>query len=330
MKGNKASALLKKAASFLILLTMLAGLVPSGMAESANNPLRPADRQYDSGNVVLHKQAERIGPDEWEITVRATISDKPIVRQSMEVVFVVDASGSMAWCTDEAAHAAGDHSHSSSCYSYTCGLSVHSHSSSAGCYGKNYVCGLETHTHSAAQNCYEYSCGRAEHEHSTDECYVECNRTDNPTHYNKIGSRYYHKTSGTGCVSIRTGLSSSYYTLVCEEEEHSHDSDCQTLVCTKTPHSHSNACREIVCGKTAHSHDESCRSYTCGKVASTHSSSGKVECTYTDENGQKQDYPTRLQASKDAIGTMVSNLESGDYAIDVTFKYVIFSGSGYG
>jgi len=327
MTRNRASALLKNAASFLILLVFLAGMIPAGIAAEKNDLLKPADTTYDGGNVVLHKQAERIGPDEWQVTVRATIREEPIVRQSMEVVFVVDASGSMAWCTDEEAHKAGSHSHSNSCYSYVCGIDPHTHGS--GCYADGYVCGLDSHTHSDADNCFRYDCGLGEHEHTTEECYTECSRDVNPDHYNRQGNRYTHKTSGTSCISVKSGRNTYYYYLTCDETEHEHDGDCQTLICNATEHTHSNACRVLECEITAHSHTTDCRGITCGKDACKHSSSGATACTYTDANGKTQNYESRLDACKDAISTMVSNLQGGDYAVDVSFKYVVFSGSGY-
>jgi hypothetical protein len=158
--------------------------MPAAFAAEAD-PLRPAEATYENGNIVLSKQANRVGPDEWEVTVRATIKEAPIVRQNMEVVIVLDASGSMHYCTDESKHVS--HSkHTSSCYGIVCGKEEHSHKESLGCY--DYTCGKVAHTHSDA--CQGAVCGNVEHmhQHTTSECYTKCNKSN---HYYTLCTNNY-------------------------------------------------------------------------------------------------------------------------------------------
>jgi len=231
-------------------------------AEAEQSPLTPDPLVYENGNITLSKNAERISADEWKVTVKATIGEMPVEKRKIEVVFVLDCSGSMAWCTDEAVHAAeaGDHSHTNSCYSNTliCTKAVHEHSQNNGCYGS------------------------------------ECTRNSNPAHWQQ--SRYgWSHIDGTTCEDL-AWIGTKYYPLICTKEEHTH--------------SKANRCYKMNCNKDKHPEN------------------GATPCTYVDENGREVEYKSRLQAAKETIASMVSNLtEDGDDT--VTFKYVIFSGSGY-
>lgn len=80
-----------------MLVLMLAG-VSTALGEETNDPLKPPDVTSDDGNIVLHKQAERIGPDEWEVTVSATVNTEPVKAPPLEVVFVLDVSSTMNAC----------------------------------------------------------------------------------------------------------------------------------------------------------------------------------------------------------------------------------------
>ena len=80
----------------VLLALLLAGLL--GFAQAATDPLKPDDLLYDNGNIILHKQAERVGETEWEVTVRATIDDEPVQKPQIEVVFVLDVSSTMNAC----------------------------------------------------------------------------------------------------------------------------------------------------------------------------------------------------------------------------------------
>ena len=100
-------------------------------AYAAADALKPADQTYENGDIVLHKQAERVGPDEWEVTVSADILAEEIHTQPIEMVILLSLSGSMAWCT-EPTHGEGNHVHSSTCaLNPDCGKQSHT----ASCYG---------------------------------------------------------------------------------------------------------------------------------------------------------------------------------------------------
>ena len=201
MKHMRFDGKIRKGISLLLAFMLVFLSVPGAWAaDGAADPLKPDDLSYDHENIILHKQAKRIGPDKWRVNVRATIKDEPIVKQGMEVVFVLDVSGSMSWCTDEEEHELGSHTHNNRCYSITCGKNEHSHSS--GCY--EIICGMNEHVHSVQNGCYGsgYSCGKEEHQHSSgiyNSCYERCTRQKNPSHY---GNGNRHLTSGTNCISI--------------------------------------------------------------------------------------------------------------------------------
>lgn len=65
--------------------------------------------------INLTKTAQRVGDTEWEVTVRADIGATKIKQQPLDVVFVLDKSGSMAWCSSEE-HSQGSHVHTEECY----------------------------------------------------------------------------------------------------------------------------------------------------------------------------------------------------------------------
>lgn len=65
--------------------------------------------------ITLSKTAERVGDTEWKVTVKADIGETPIKQQPLDVVFVLDKSGSMAWCSSED-HDQGFHVHTEECY----------------------------------------------------------------------------------------------------------------------------------------------------------------------------------------------------------------------
>ena len=77
-----------------------------------NDTLKPqAVTDPNNHGITLSKTAERVGDTEWKVTVKADIGNTPIKQQPLDVVFVLDRSGSMNWCTDAEAHAAGSHKH---------------------------------------------------------------------------------------------------------------------------------------------------------------------------------------------------------------------------
>ena len=81
----------------LLVLMLVIGCFSASSALAAG--LTPADEEYENGSIVLHKQAERIGADEWRVNVSATIDEIPTQPPQLEVVIVLDMSNSMLGCT---------------------------------------------------------------------------------------------------------------------------------------------------------------------------------------------------------------------------------------
>ncbi len=231
----KSSALYSYVYRWLIMLLLLTGLtVSAAQAETVQYTLTPDDLAYEDGNIVLHKQAERIGPDEWQVTVRATIGEVPVEKRKMEVVFVLDCSGSMAWCTDEEQHNKGSHSHGTSCYRiYNCGQVEHTHT-----YGSNGCCSQRcsennhgneyfatTFTHSDGTVCgrsnrrgnwYKVTCAIPEHSHNgcsyTTSSQPQCGR-DVCTHSNSGATACTYKDANGNTVQYKTRLQAAQETI---------------------------------------------------------------------------------------------------------------------
>lgn len=188
---------------WLTVLTMLMGTGISGAwaapseggkrvdGTGTEGTLTPPDYSYESGNVILHKQAVRTGPKDWTVNVKVTVGDTPVEKRKLEVVFVLDCSGSMAWCADES-HPTG-HEHSNSCRA-----------------GNTLICGKEEHTHS-----YNNGCAG-----------TQCTPQTNSAHWQHNGYFYYH-ISGTTCLT----RNNNYYLLDCDKEVHSHTDACYGLKC---------------------------------------------------------------------------------------------------
>ncbi len=85
---------------WLIVLSLLTSLASTAaFAESTpTSPLTPEDKVYEGGDIILHKQGERIGPDEWEVTVAVDVNQLEIEPPPLEVVFVLDVSSTMNAC----------------------------------------------------------------------------------------------------------------------------------------------------------------------------------------------------------------------------------------
>jgi len=85
----------------LLSIIMVLSVIPFSARAVGDNPLTPDDLEYKDGelapkgegDIVLHKQAERIAADEWKVNVSAFIKDEPIEVPELEVTFVLDASG---------------------------------------------------------------------------------------------------------------------------------------------------------------------------------------------------------------------------------------------
>lgn len=104
----------RRGLSMLMAMVMTLSLVQiSAFATDGeeNDTLKPQARTDNNGhNITLSKTAERVGDTEWQVTVKADIGDTPIKQQPLDVVFVLDRSGSMMWCTDPD-HDKGSHVH---------------------------------------------------------------------------------------------------------------------------------------------------------------------------------------------------------------------------
>lgn len=109
----------RRGLSMLMAMVMTLSLVQiSAFATDGeeNDTLKPQAVTDNNGhNITLSKTAERVGDTEWEVTVRADIGETPIKQQPLDVVFVLDKSGSMMFCTDPD-HDKGDHKHGMWCY----------------------------------------------------------------------------------------------------------------------------------------------------------------------------------------------------------------------
>lgn len=114
-RAHSLKGLGRRGLSLLMAMVMTLSLVQiSAFATDGeeNDTLKPQARTDNNGhNITLSKTAERVGDTEWKVTVKADIGETPIKQQPLDVVFVLDRSGSMNWCTDAEAHAAGSHNH---------------------------------------------------------------------------------------------------------------------------------------------------------------------------------------------------------------------------
>ena len=104
MNRNVAVFWAKRAFLLVIALMLFTGVLSASAA--ADDLLKPPDVTSSDGNITLHKQAERIGPEEWEVNVWAEVAEKAVSSPELEVAFLLDRTASMNSCTDEEAHAA--------------------------------------------------------------------------------------------------------------------------------------------------------------------------------------------------------------------------------
>lgn len=104
----------RRGLSMLMAMVMTLSLVQiSAFATDGeeNDTLKPqAVTDPNNHGITLSKTAERVGDTEWKVTVKADIGETPIKQQPLDVVFVLDKSGSMMWCTDPD-HDKGSHVH---------------------------------------------------------------------------------------------------------------------------------------------------------------------------------------------------------------------------
>lgn len=104
----------RRGLSMLMAMVMTLSLVQiSAFATDGeeSDTLKPQAVTDNNGhNITLSKTAERVGDTEWKVTVKADIGETSIKQQPLDVVFVLDKSGSMMWCTDPD-HDKGSHVH---------------------------------------------------------------------------------------------------------------------------------------------------------------------------------------------------------------------------
>ena len=108
----------KRVLAALMTACMVVGSVPGvsladvSAGETTTNQfgLTPSSKKYnfdgsssesDNSDIVLNKQATYLGDDTYEITLSATAKNQ-IKTKPMQVVFLLDASGSMNWCDTKA------------------------------------------------------------------------------------------------------------------------------------------------------------------------------------------------------------------------------------
>ena len=107
----------KRILSCFLALAMALSLLPMsvlavGDGETNTSSLSPSSVSDD--NVSISKTATRTGEDTWNVTMTVTAKEKDIESEPLELVLLLDRSGSMAWCTHN------DHHHSSFSGGYWC------------------------------------------------------------------------------------------------------------------------------------------------------------------------------------------------------------------
>ena len=154
----------RRGLSLLMAMVMTLSLVQiSAFATDGEEkkPLDPTpDGITDSNGVKIRKSAERFADDEWKVTVEATVGEKPIQQQPLEVVFVLDRSGSMNWCAEE------------------------SH--------------VDNYWHKHDYNCDWDKIGNEHDNGHLDDCYTECTKWNHWSHWEVTWDGLQHK-EGTSC-----------------------------------------------------------------------------------------------------------------------------------
>ena len=167
MKGEM-SMRKRRFLAWLMTMVMAIGLMPAtALADEPTVPQVPVENlspdpvTVKSGTKDVAELSKTATYNEetgnWDVTlsVKAT---QPIESQPVEIVLVLDSSGSMAWCTTKEGH-----THSKEeCYTLICGKEEHQHTWECYSWGQ-VVCGKEKHRHS--DNCYKFICTKEEHQH---------------------------------------------------------------------------------------------------------------------------------------------------------------------
>ena len=209
----------KRFLASLLTAAMVVGLLPMSVLAAGEDTLNPGSKYYDingaetsesDAKVTLTKNAERTAADEWEVTLSAKVDEIEIEQQPLEVVFVLDVSGSMAWCAEE-------HRHSAAC-GYDCGMEEHTHSGfRGGCYEE---CTRDNHPdhwvweegwfdgyweHVGGTDCESYwgtyyylTCGKTEHRHN-ESCYA-CGKEEH---------NHDRASGGEPCSMVQSGKAQS-------------------------------------------------------------------------------------------------------------------------
>ena len=93
--------------SLLLCISFVLALVPAAALAADADPLQPADLYYslsgetssgEKPDITLHKTAVDNGDGTYTVTLTAEAKEKVTIKDT-EVAFVLDASGSMNWCT---------------------------------------------------------------------------------------------------------------------------------------------------------------------------------------------------------------------------------------
>ena len=93
--------------SLLLRISFVLALVPAAALAADADPLQPADLYYslsgetssgEKPDITLHKTAVDNGDGTYTVTLTAEAKEKVTIKDT-EVAFVLDASGSMNWCT---------------------------------------------------------------------------------------------------------------------------------------------------------------------------------------------------------------------------------------
>ncbi len=279
---------------WLIAWMVLIGLV-AGSAIAESSGLNPGEKSYEGGNIVLNKNAERVGPDEWKVTVKASIGETPVEKRQMEVVFLVDRSSSM----DEI-----EHTHDNNCFERTCEKPEHTHEQDT-CYGL--TCEINEQPHDST--CYSLNC-EDYHEHTIQACYERC------TKHKKDNQ---HRNNGC----IQSG--GAWYSLTCEIEEHTeHTDSCYTFNCTTESHHIHDAtkCYQLTCTLKEHEHASGC--YQCIYYVG-----GDTRDTTVDRLDVVSVAAERLIANLPADTTTITRLAfDGGFYSNISSYYDVSLGSG--